>query len=116
MGKDIYAVVGARIKEERLRAGLTLEGLAERADISRSFLAYIESNGRKASLGTIQRLAAALRVAPADLLGDALRPQRDALYDAAQQFTQLVRDKSPDETAAVLNIVRAATKRARQKR
>ena len=110
MGKDIYAIVGARIRAERLRAGLTLEGLAEQADISRSFLAYIESNGRKASLETVQRLATALRLAPADLLKDAPGPKRDALYDAAQQFTQLVRNKSPDETASVLDIVRAATK------
>jgi transcriptional regulator with XRE-family HTH domain len=116
MGKDIYAIVGARVKEERLRAGLTLETLSERAEISRSFLAYIESNGRKASLETIQRLAIALRIAPADLLRDVPGPKRDALYDAAQQFTQLVRDKSPDETAAVIDIVRAATRRTQKKR
>jgi len=116
MGKNIHAIVGARIREERLRAGMTLEVLAEQADISRSFLAYIESNGRKASLDTIQKLAAALRMAPADLLKDVPGPKRDALYDAAQQFTQLVREKSPDETAAVLDIVRAATKKIHKRR
>jgi transcriptional regulator with XRE-family HTH domain len=116
MGKDIYAVVGARIKVERLRAGLTLEALAEQADISRSFLAYIENNGRKASLETIQRLATALRIPPADLLRDVPGPKHDALHDAAQQFAQLVREKSPDETSAVLDIVRAATKSVRKRR
>jgi transcriptional regulator with XRE-family HTH domain len=64
----IYAVVGARIKEERVRAKMTLEMLAEQAEIGRSFPAYIKTNGRKARLETIQRIAPALRIAPADLL------------------------------------------------
>ena len=46
MGKNIYDIVGDRIREERKRTGLTIEQLAESAGISTSFLAYIETKKR----------------------------------------------------------------------
>jgi transcriptional regulator with XRE-family HTH domain len=116
MGKGIYAIVGKRIREERLRAGLTLEALSEQADISRSFLAYIENNGRKASLWTVERIAAALHISPADLLRGTVATKRDPLQDVAQRFIQLVRDKSPEEAEAVLDVARSAAKNIHRKR
>jgi len=47
MRKNIYEVVGDRIREERKRAGLTIEQLAESTGISTSFLAYIETKKKK---------------------------------------------------------------------
>jgi len=105
--RDIYAVVGERVRQERQRAGLTLEQLAERADISASFLSYIETKSGKASLKTIQKLSEALKMPVADLFKTLPGPKKDAAYDAAQQFIQLVRDRSAGETAAVLGVVRA---------
>ncbi len=115
MKKDIYRLVGTRIRAERQRAGLTIEALAELADISTSFLAYVETNGRKASLRQSSGSRRRSAFSQANLLKDVAGPTRDAL-DAAHQFTQLVRDKSPDETATILDIVRAATRRGRKKR
>lgn len=105
--KDIYEVVGECIRQERQRAGLTLEQLAERADISSSFLAYIETRGRKASLETIQKLADALKIPVADLFKNLPEPKKDTASDAARQFIHLVRDRSDGETAAILGVVRA---------
>lgn len=59
---DLYKRIGQRIRQERNRRRLTIEGLAELAGISTSFLSYIETNRRKASLDTIQRISRALRI------------------------------------------------------
>jgi transcriptional regulator with XRE-family HTH domain len=53
----------------RSRLELTQAELARRAGINRSYLAGIESGRRNTSARTIEKLAGALGVAPADLLG-----------------------------------------------
>ena len=108
MPRNIYDIVGERIREERKKAGLTIERLAELAQISSSFLAYIETKGRKASLETIQKLAEALRIPVAKLFETAPGPGKDAIYAATQQFAQLIRDKTPNETAGILEVAKSA--------
>ena len=50
MPKSIYDILGDRVREERKKAGLTIERLAGLAGISPSFLAYIETKGRRPAL------------------------------------------------------------------
>lgn len=107
MRMDIHSVVGGRIREERQRAGLTMEKLAELAGISASFVAYIETRGKKASLETIAKIAGALGIPVADLFRTVPGPRRDRVYDAARNFAQLIRDKSRDEIHAALAVARA---------
>jgi len=115
MSKNIYDIVGERIREERKKAGLTIERLAELAQISSSFLAYIETKGRKASLETIQKLAEALRIPVAKLFETAPGPGKDAVYEATQQFAQLILDKNAKETSGILEVAKAAAKHLRRK-
>ena len=110
MQKSIYDIVGEKVREERKKAGLTMEQLAELAQISASFLAYIETKGRKASLETIQKLAQALRIPVSRLFEDAPPQEKDAVYAATQKFAQLLRGKSPAETSAILEIARTAAR------
>ena len=109
MAKDIYAIVGERVREERKRAGLTIEQLADLAGISPSFLAYIETRGRKASLETIQKLAQALRLPLPEFFGDPVRCH-DETDVAAKQFAQLIRDRNAEEKDAILDVVRSVAK------
>jgi len=106
MRKDIHSILGDRLREERKRAGLTMEKLAELAGISTSFLAYIETKGRKASLATIEKLAYALRIPVAELFKTLPGPGKDAVYNATKAFAQLVRDKSPDEIRTALEVAK----------
>lgn len=115
MRKDIHSILGDRIREERKRAGLTMERLAELAQISTSFLAYIETKGRKASLATIEKLAYALRIPVAELFSTVPGPQKDAVYAATRQFAQLLRDKNAAETAGILEVARSAARHLRRK-
>lgn len=116
MPQDIYAVVGDTVRRERLRAKLTIERLAELAGISPSFLAYIETHGRKASLLTVHKLAGALGLSVGELLKDAPPPKRGPAYDAGRQFLQIVRDRSDNDLALIIEGVRAMAKAADKKK
>jgi transcriptional regulator with XRE-family HTH domain len=65
---DILATLAENVKYHRSRLELTQEELARRAGLNRSYLAGIESGRRNTSARTIEKLAGALGVAPADLL------------------------------------------------
>lgn len=59
---------GQRIRELRLDRKLSQEKLAELADLHRNYVGVLERGIQSASLDAICKLAAALRVRPADLL------------------------------------------------
>ena len=59
---------GKRVGELREAAGLTQEQLAERSGIAYSTITSIEHGQRFASLGSLKRLAKALKVHPMELL------------------------------------------------
>ena len=65
-----YIMLGQRISHYRRERRLTQEQLAERADLSHSFLGHIERGSRIPSLETVLRLYRALDVTPNDLLAD----------------------------------------------
>jgi transcriptional regulator with XRE-family HTH domain len=56
------------LRDERIRAALTQDELAEASGVARSTIARIET-GDQASIPTVRRLARALRLEPADLMG-----------------------------------------------
>jgi|GEM_PF-1167997 len=58
------------IKRYREEAGLTLGAVAARADLSVSYLSEVERGLKKPSPKTVRKIAAALRVSPALLLGE----------------------------------------------
>ncbi len=62
--------VGFRIRERRIAAGLTQAALAERCGLHRTFIGSVERGERNVALLSLRRIAASLRVAPAELLAD----------------------------------------------
>ncbi|MEV0236294.1 pyridoxamine 5'-phosphate oxidase family protein [Nonomuraea sp. NPDC050786] len=60
---------GRRISYHRDRLGLTVEQVAERADMSTGYVQYLESHLDMPDMGTVTRLAAALETTVQDLLG-----------------------------------------------
>ena len=57
-----YTLVGQKIKEKRLKCGMTQEQLAERCDISVSFIAHIERGTKSLSLETAVKISNALNI------------------------------------------------------
>ena len=56
-----YKKLGKRLKEFRVKNGLTQEKLAELCDLSTSYISYIETGKRKLSFKTIEILSKYLR-------------------------------------------------------
>ena len=69
---------GRVLRERRLAAGLSQEKLALEAEVDRTFVSLLERGGRQPTLSTIWRLAAALGVAPSELVGRVERAQKAA--------------------------------------
>jgi len=65
--------VGSKIKELRERRGMTQSSLAEAAELTSDEVSRIERGVREPRFGTLERLAAALNVAPGELFGSAQR-------------------------------------------
>lgn len=65
---DIYTLVGHRIREERTLRGLSIEKLAEAAEMAPSFLGAIERGQKKLSVLTLDKLARALNTQAGDLM------------------------------------------------
>lgn len=63
--------LGRVLRSARQRAGLTMQQLAEQADISQPHLSQLENGKAAPSINTLYRLATALRVSPQDLLPSA---------------------------------------------
>jgi len=63
---------GKQLQRLRARRGLTQEQLAVTAGLSRTYLTRLELGQHDPSLGTLVRLAKALRVSVTDLLGESM--------------------------------------------
>jgi transcriptional regulator with XRE-family HTH domain len=68
-----FALLGKRIRDERLMLRLTLEQLAELVDKSSNFIGQIERGDRKLSVETLVDIANALGTTVDSLLKDSFR-------------------------------------------
>jgi transcriptional regulator with XRE-family HTH domain len=62
--------IGDRLKDLRIRRALTQRELADRAGISSNALNKIELNKAEPHMSTLRKLAQALNVDPAELIGE----------------------------------------------
>lgn len=88
----MYSAIGRRIRALRQEKNLTQEQLAERAEISLSFLGHIERGTRKLSVETLYKLVDALDCAPEEILGLGGASQgiklSALLYQAAEELAR----------------------------
>jgi transcriptional regulator with XRE-family HTH domain len=73
---DLNTRLAARLRGLRAERGLTLDGLAERAKVSRSMISLIERGESSPTAAVLDRLAAGLGVTLASLFAD--EPRADA--------------------------------------
>jgi transcriptional regulator with XRE-family HTH domain len=70
------------LRDERARAGLTLEQLAQRADLSTAHLSRLESGDRQPSVAALISLSRALGVSMSTLLGERRGAPAISVYEA----------------------------------
>ena len=76
--RSLESQLGGRLRAIRHRRRATLRAVADRAGLSESFLSQVERGRASASIGSLQRIAAALGVSVADLFepdGTRTRPR-----------------------------------------
>jgi transcriptional regulator with XRE-family HTH domain len=67
---DSSKILGKTIRAKRIKAGLTQEKLAEKADLARNYIGNIERAEYKVTVETLARIAKALGLRVRDLVKD----------------------------------------------
>jgi transcriptional regulator with XRE-family HTH domain len=70
VASDYRVLLGARIRTERRRAGLTQEALAEKAELHPNYFGRVERGEEHVSLVSLRRIAKALNKRVRDLVVD----------------------------------------------
>ncbi len=107
-----YRKFGERIRTERLALKMTQETLAEKANISVSFLGQIERGERKPSLETVVSIANSLGITVDYLLSDSYLQAPKSLLD---ELNFLVREGSEKDIKTVIEITKTIFKQKENK-
>ena len=105
-----YQMIGKRIREYRMRRGLTQTALAERAGVEPTNVSHIERAATKVSLPTLLRIANALDASLDELVYGNLK--RSA-HISEGIIAELLSDCTPEELLALAGILRAAKEAVR---
>lgn len=107
-----YRAVGKRIRNERIGIELTQAELAEKVNVTTAYIGQIERGERKFSIETLLNIATVLNISV-----DYLLREEDNLYTASlhQQMTSLLNDRSPEDIAMAIDIIKAVFERLKAK-
>jgi len=104
---DIYPRIGANIRELRKQYKITIEELSESANINASFMGNIERGQRKPTLYTLEKLAKALDVSLADIIGYEViknpAPETDILNAS---IMRILKGRSAAQKKKIYNIIK----------
>ena len=96
--------LGKRIREERIRVGLTQEKLAEAVGCNESYIGQIERSTKNPSLEIVVNIASALQVTVDYLLADSVKIEHP--NPLIEEITGLLRRRSPEDIRYIVNINR----------
>ncbi|MHB8072989.1 helix-turn-helix domain-containing protein [Desulfosporosinus fructosivorans] len=100
--ESIRKVVGKNIRFYRLSKGHTQEGLAEKVDVSSTYIGYLERGQKSPSLELISTISKALEIEPALLL-----TSPDKGNDELKRLISLLSGKPPYSVTFVHDIATA---------
>lgn len=93
---DIFA---DNVREFRVRAGLSQEGLAEKSGMHRTYIGSVEQKRANISLKNVERIAEALEVDPAILFVDGAAAREDAVANYTSTVDAVMEKASDFDTA-----------------
>lgn len=96
--------LGKRIRSERQARGLTQEQLAEKADLSTTYIGFIERGERTMMLNTLTTIANELHVSVDYLLQDIVPLDNSA---RTNRLKQLWSSATPAQQEMILNLIQA---------
>ncbi len=99
-----YKLIGQRIKQLRRINGVTQEMLAEKVDLSRVYIAYIEMGKRKPSLESIVKISQVLNTSTDNILIGNTTPNDN---DYQLDLSLLLVDCSNYEKRIIIDTIKA---------
>ena len=102
-----YTDIGNRIKDKRLQLKITQEKLAETTGLSVQHLSGIENGKTRFSFATLVRIVNALGVSIDELACGSLMRGKPVMQS---EFSELLADCSPDQTAVIIDTIKAMKK------
>lgn len=100
-----YFKIGQRIRKMRKAQGLSQDELASKINISTTHMSHIETGNTKLSLSVLVDIATVLEVRTDDLLFD---NTRDSISRTNEELQALLNSCSPNQSKALLEIVKSA--------
>lgn len=95
--------IGNRIKEARIKLGLSQKDLADKIDMTSSFISQIESNQISPSLNSFSQIATALHINPAQLFEKDNKPKETSWLIKQDSIKQNLKEKTQEYS--IYNIV-----------
>jgi len=102
--------IGGRIRFLRKQAGLTLNQLAEMADIDGGFINCIENGKKTPSLRTLVKIAAALNVSIVDIFSEQDFVKDVFDHQVSSQVRAILKGKPPQEREKFLAVLKTLKK------
>ena len=101
-----YALIGKRIKEQRIKRKMTQEELAERANVTSGYISLVETARKKISLETLLEVCMALNITLNELLtGNQIPLASD--YNA--DYAEIIANCSEYERKLIYEITKATS-------
>ncbi|MXZ54422.1 MAG: helix-turn-helix domain-containing protein [Acidimicrobiaceae bacterium] len=101
-GRSLSAEIGSKVREFRVRAGLSGVKLAAAAGVSQPFLSQLESGQSSLAIATLYRIADALGVQPTDLLPAAEPAEIEVVRSSETQQIPLSEDQRSADARVIL--------------
>ncbi len=99
----LYKAIGCRIREARLKLGMSQAALAERSRISLPHISDVELGKKKMQVATFIRIAEALQISTDELLRPDI-PEVRNIYSS--ELAEALSGCTPAEADSILKIVR----------
>ncbi len=98
-----YSVIGARIKEARVKKNLTQEDLSEKLDISVAFLSRVERGNSHINLKRLNQICDVLEVSEGYVLSGSASNQANYLN---KEFSELLQKCSPEKQKLIYEVAK----------
>ena len=103
---ELLVKIGKKVRHERLRLGWTQEELAEKLDMSASFVSQIERGVRSVSIETLECLGQVLGVDSANLLQKDHSAKHSHAQDITHRMQSLLLGYTPREQEVVYQAIK----------
>lgn len=96
-----YSIIGSRLKQARIKAGLTQQELAEKTNLSIAFISRIERGGSHINLKRLSEFCSILDVSEGYILNGVADSDENYLYN---EFNDILKKCSPEKQKLIYKI------------